>query len=333
LILVAAGTIAMSVVATLAWVDATEPNEEEVNDAASSLAVVPEAFDDPRSVSLTLDRTQSEPIRASAAGIITSFDCTTGGSWTSGTAPLAIDGTPRLLLYTEVPLWRDLFGGERGADVDALQRSLSSLGFATDTTGVFDFATREALSDLYASVGVERLGQLNRELVMWAPSPEIGIASCTAGLGLTVPQGAPVLERPPILTVVRLSSVPEGLVPGGRIVQFGTVTAPVTDDGQILDPTVLDKIRSDPAVTATAASAEPIPLGATYRLAEPIEVVAVPPSSLTNIAGSAACITSGGESFTVEILASLLGSTLVRPTGADLPEEVDVPGNAQVPCG
>lgn len=332
-ILVIAGTIALSVVATLAWVGATEPNDEELSNASSSLAVVPEAFDDPRSVSLTLERTPAEPIRASATGIITSVDCTPGESWTSGTTPLAINGTPRLLLHTDVPLWRDLFGGERGADVDALQRSLTSLGFPTDTIGVFDAPTREALSNLYASVGIGRSGQLNRELVMWAPSPEIEIDSCEAGLGSTIDQGAPVLTRPPVLTAVRLSNVPDGLVAGDRVVQLGTVTAPVADGGEILDPVALSEIGADPTVVAIATSTEPVPLGATYRLAEPIDVVAVPPSSLTSIAGSTACVTSDGESFAVEILASLLGSSLVRSSGPDLPEVVDVPGNAQVPCG
>ena len=67
-----------------------------------------------------------------------------------------------------------------------------------------------------------------------------------------------------------------------------------------------------------------------YILAEPIEVLAVPPAALATEGGTTGCLTFAGADHEVAIVASRLGLLFVRlPEGTAPPTEVTRPATAR----
>lgn len=64
-----------------------------------------------------------------------------------------VSGKPYFLLPGPLPLYRDLFQGDEGDDVLALQRALKQVGYLSTESGHMDSATMEAASSLFESEG------------------------------------------------------------------------------------------------------------------------------------------------------------------------------------
>ncbi|WDN52917.1 hypothetical protein [Streptomyces clavuligerus] len=75
----------------------------------------------------------------------------------AGRALLEYSGRPVFALPGAIPAYRDLSPGDRGKDVDQLQRALRSLGHGTgaDAAGRFGSGTAGALGKLYRAMGYE----------------------------------------------------------------------------------------------------------------------------------------------------------------------------------
>ena len=91
-----------------------------------------------------------------AAAVFTAVHVTTGMQVGAGTHLAEISGRPLLALPLPFPLYRDIRPGDTGADVEAVQDVLTSVGRLGDHDhGTFDRATRGAIDGLYDDAGVE----------------------------------------------------------------------------------------------------------------------------------------------------------------------------------
>lgn len=79
-----------------------------------------------------------------------------GAEFGQGAVILRISGRPVFLFAGEVPSFRDLGPGVRGADVLQLESGLAEAGFDPgELDGIFDTATERAVVELYAAAGFE----------------------------------------------------------------------------------------------------------------------------------------------------------------------------------
>ncbi|MGB6454188.1 MAG: efflux RND transporter periplasmic adaptor subunit [Streptosporangiaceae bacterium] len=120
-----------------------------------------------------------------------------------------VSGTPVVLLYGNVPAYRDLSEGMTGADVTELNTDLVSLGYATATAlgarsgwDYFSGETAYALGLLQAHVGLSVTGNLPLGQAVVLPG-EIQIT----GLGTGVVPGAPATSGAVVLTGTSLTPV------------------------------------------------------------------------------------------------------------------------------
>ncbi|OFI39419.1 hypothetical protein BIU82_13895 [Arthrobacter sp. SW1] len=76
-----------------------------------------------------------------------------GDTVTPGELLAVVSDRPLLVLPASVPLYRDLFLGDTGSDVTALQHALTDLGYSSNISGTFDASTQAALEAWYEAVG------------------------------------------------------------------------------------------------------------------------------------------------------------------------------------
>lgn len=267
------------------------------------------------------------------SGTVTSTACSPGGVISSGMSPVMVDDRPLLALSTGTPMWRDVAIGSRGEDVRALQRELVRLGLAVEVNGSYDRATAAAMQSLREAIGVvrPRTGTLRASLV-WIPAPQVVVESCEMAVGAAVSAGEVFATTEGTLQSIRVD-LPSGLVEGDRVAQFEDVSTALPaprPDGltMITDPAFLQAVSTSPAyaLIQSKASTEVDSLPLTVSLTEPETLLAVPPFALTSILGSDACLQFEGAVHRVTIIASRLGSTLVRlPDDVTPPLEVDLP--------
>lgn len=142
----------------------------------------------------------------------------------------ALDGEPVLLMYGEVPAYRELAEGvDDGADVEQLEGNLAALGYEPGTVdGEFTSTTASAVGAWQEDVGLEATGELELGRVAFLPGPRRVIA-VEATLGEAIGSGGvPVLKTSSTRRVVSVELDPdrqsvarrgqrvEVLLPGGE---------------------------------------------------------------------------------------------------------------------
>ena len=104
-----------------------------------------------------------------ASGVITALPAP-GVIVEKGEAIYSVNGEPVTLWAGEMPFWRDLGSGDRGADVTQLQDNLAALGYFTGTpNGVFGAATTAAVRAWQRGLGVEDTGRFAVASVVVVP--------------------------------------------------------------------------------------------------------------------------------------------------------------------
>jgi len=311
IVLVAGAFIPLAFLAGILVSPDSVPNELLPPESPARIELVHSPFDDSRTVELDLIQSEERAVLSPTSGILTHIDCSTNGSWNSGTAPLSIDGSPILVLFTEIPLWRDLVGGERGDDVGSLQKELSRLGQSVEHTSLYDRQTRRAVERVFESVGRVKTQSVMRTTYAWLPSPQVLVSSCLGELGGAVGPGIEVAAIAPSLLRVTPKTIPTDLIEGDREIQFQGESYPSDGLGGISDPLLLARLESSPVITQARFSGTTIPIKASFSLSVPIEAYLAPPSSIVNIRNSVGCVFSEDEGFPVQILSSTLGRTLL----------------------
>ncbi|MFG2341713.1 peptidoglycan-binding protein [Streptomyces yangpuensis] len=94
-----------------------------------------------------------QPQGASRA-VVTGLPAAMGKTLKAGAVVAEVSGRPVLLLPGRFPAYRDLKAGDKGPDVQQLQRALQPL-YGTAVNGTYGPATVEAVRKLYAAAGYE----------------------------------------------------------------------------------------------------------------------------------------------------------------------------------
>lgn len=108
-----------------------------------------------------------------------------------GEALYWVDAKPAVvLLYGSVPAYRDLTAGTEGADVEQLEKNLSSLGYDGFTVDdQFTSATADAVREWQDDLGLAETGTVDRNRVMYAVGP-VRVQALAAAVGDLIQPGA-----------------------------------------------------------------------------------------------------------------------------------------------
>lgn len=287
--------------------------------APSTVPVTTREFTDTRSLTLTIPPASPHELTSPVAGRITALQAATGTPITSGSIPCEIDGLPLLALALSTPLYQDVVDGATGPDIGALNAELARLGYAApaDSQRV-TASTRAALA---SAMGVNDgaggvPSRIEASHVLWIPAPTVTPSSVPVRLGDSVDTSTVLLALEDSRDALRLS-VPPDAYPADHVITLGDTDYPVPTDGVITDPTLTVTILSSREYTAFIRSAPssdgPVQLPVSWKLAAPITVTVVPPSSVIGDATNA-CVFASGTPIPVSIVSSQLGRTYVLPT-------------------
>jgi hypothetical protein len=291
-------------------------------DRVDVVEVTARDFLDERKVEASAELAPEWKALAPLSGVVRRADCEVGAAISSGEAPFVVDDRPVVLLRLSTPPWRDISPGARGADVTALQKELRKLGYKdVPKDGYLGTQTSAAVRALWESVGGDaKQNWVPLDQVVWLPERSVIPGSCPWRIGDKLDAGDALFATGGGLAALTVS-VPSDAVAGARVAVLGETMAPVGEDGLVDDPAFLAEYAEtgafadfldDPAGSLTAA----------VRLAEPLEVVAVPPSALYGLDGGEGCVVDESGPLRVQVVASQLGETFV--SGAQLPKRVVV---------
>ncbi|MET9692845.1 peptidoglycan-binding domain-containing protein [Streptomyces sp. NPDC006514] len=92
--------------------------------------------------------------QGTSRAVVTALPAAAGKSLKAGAVVAEVSGRPVLLLPGRFPAYRDLKAGDKGPDVQQLQRALQPL-YGTAVNGTYGPATVEAVRKLYVAAGYE----------------------------------------------------------------------------------------------------------------------------------------------------------------------------------
>jgi peptidoglycan hydrolase-like protein with peptidoglycan-binding domain len=227
--IVAGAALAVAVLATLAIVVATSAggSSHPVSDDPPATATV-ERGRLAMQVSATGTLTYASQADGSpysvvnqATGVVTGLPGV-GEVIKCGQAIYRVHGRPVALLCGSTPLYRSLSEGLKGWDVKELNRNLVNLGYAdasvVDPSGYFGSATRSALKNLKADLGLAPTGSLEPDQAVALPGP-LRISSVSVPLGTPAQPGATIAQATSTARRVEVDLEPseaEGVKVGDR---------------------------------------------------------------------------------------------------------------------
>ena len=304
--------LALGVSIGLVLVPPPPPAEMASSGQPTSVPVGTQAFADDRPVDATFRLGDATPLLVQTTGTVTgSIDPAT--VLASGSVALSVDLRPVVALHTDVPLFRDLTVGDRGADVAALNQELSRLGRAQSSSDEYSSATAQAWESLERDSGISPVtAGLSRADILWLPDTTAVLQTWSATPGTSVTAGGAVGEVRPRLLGVDLSLADgQSLVDGPRVLTLLGLSTPVDDLTAPLPGDFLGQIEATPDFAQLLANAAPCKASGELVLQTPLTVVRVPPSAVFGVDGRQACLQSGNQALPVTIVGSGLGATLV----------------------
>lgn len=216
-----------------------------------------------------------------------------------GQALVDVSGRPVIALDLRFPLYRDLHPGDTGADVEAVQQSLKSLGlYPGAVDGDFGAGTSAALSRMYVLAGVETpptdpalreaaeaaqlaLDEGSRQSLRTGPSSPQGDVAAE-------PSGAEVTADTPDLTKLRglrdeASTAAGAWLPWAEIVDVpasGAQVVSIQPEGTVLpdETPVAATLRAGAPVVAARAT---VPEIATLALGAPVTLTSATDNAVT----------------------------------------------------
>ncbi|HEY7583066.1 MAG TPA: peptidoglycan-binding domain-containing protein [Acidimicrobiia bacterium] len=301
---------------TFWWGLSDAPPEVTPPPAVTAVPVVIESYDGTRPATATVGLAPAETLEAPTDGRITASSCEPGRRLASGEPLVSVDGQPIVALATEVPMWRDLSRGTKGADVQALQSELERLGFELTVTGSFDSETQAAVRAFNSAVGRGEATDIPVNSLIWLPSPSWDIETCETRVGDYVTATSVLAAGPLAIDTFQLEAeLPDALL--GRSWTFRAFGKAIDLDADLqpsderATQTVSDVIEASGSADSTAT------LDGTTSLTEPIEVVIVPPAAvIIGSEGGSSCLrlAESGETIEVAVVDSALGRTMLIPS-------------------
>ena len=255
-----------------------------------------------------------------------------------------VDGQPIVLLYGSTPAYRSLAQGAdasnvTGKDVQQLNRDLVALGYASSSdvdpsSDEFSWATKAAIKELQASLGVKQTGRLDLGQVVFLPTAA-RVTSVPATIGS--PAGGTILKATSTTRQVTVNldaaqqsqikvgdtvtiTLPNGRTTPGRVRSVGKVaTTPAT--GSDSTPTV--EVDIAPTDAAATGSLDKAPVQVAIITDTARNALVVPINALLALAGggyAVEVVRGDGLHHLVPVSTGLFDDAagLVQVTGAGL---------------
>jgi len=207
------------------------------------------------SVVVPLSSSSSSPAGGAGPGTITWLP-RVGKTVYQGQRIYAVSGTPVVVLYGNVPAYRDLSVGMTGADVRQLNTGLVKLGYATPAAlgprpgwNYYSAETAYAVGQLQTKLGLPETGTLSLGEAAFLPGPALVTGWGTSSVvGSPAPPGTVVLtasSTTPVITIgldagqqseVKLGdpvsiTLPDGTITPGMISQIRRVASSPSSAG------------------------------------------------------------------------------------------------------
>lgn len=252
-------------------------------------------------VSATLGYAGSFSVINQAQGTYTSLPAV-GQVITQGQVAYRVDGSPVVLLYGQVPAYRQLSEGTAGADVRQLNDDLVALGYATSaelsSSGYFSWETAAAVAELQARLGVAETGILSPGQAVFQPSA-VRVTAVPATLGGPASPGSAALtgtsttrqvtvgldaaEQSDVRAGDRVAiTLPDLQTTPGVITAVGTVATSSSPDQDGAEPPQAATIPVDVTMLdpAAAGGLDQAPVQVSITAASVRNVLAVPVTAL-----------------------------------------------------
>lgn len=316
------------------------PSQDQVGSTPTLVKVGSLEFDDPQTVSVTVTEPRTRQALLQGSGMVTADRCQPESEVRSGDVAASVNGRPLVALATKTPLWRDLHVGDRGNDVRQVADELARLGYLNDAdrSDTLNWAISEAMQQLLSERGRARRGgdpAVPLEALVWLPSRKAAVLTCETDPGKRVEPGAVWATLAGLGATVRVADLPEDAAAGRRTLVIDEVRVPLDENDQVDAAGAIAILESD-RVRAWRDAGSNGEITGTLELAEPISAGVVPPAAVFAPSSDTPCLVDeSGIPTPIEVLASQLGSTLVRPGSADhqLPQRVQLDIDGTGTCG
>ncbi|WP_144119843.1 peptidoglycan-binding protein [Catellatospora sichuanensis] len=251
-----------------------------------------------------------------------------------------IDNSPAVLMYGNVPAYRELKSGDEGADVRQLEQNLKALGYGGFTVDdEFTSSTATAVKKWQDKLGLAETGRVEFGRVVFALG-QVRVESLEATVSAPAQPGSAVLKYTGTVRVVvvqldvadqRLAKVgaavkvelPAGGTADGKVAKAYTV---IEAGGQGEEATTKLEAVVSLADQKAVAGFNQAAVDVTFTAAERPDVLTVPVSALVALreGGYGVEIVEGGASRYLAVETGLFSGGRVEVSGAGLAEGMTV---------
>jgi hypothetical protein len=325
--------LVVAVVGVGAWAAADESNGEQADSPAAPRTVAEaqiKTLAETEEVKGTLGHPEVGVLSSGRSGTVTWLPVE-GDLVDRGGVLFRVDGSPVVLLFGDVPLYRQLaIGVSRGEDVRQLEQNLVDLGYADRSLTVddqFTSATASAVRRWQAALGIARTGTVEVGDAVFLPSA-VRVGEHAVSKGARVEPGATVADLRADRKVVTVSlearlqqlavpgapvvvTLPDGTEVAGRITSVGRIAT--TPEGEE-DPAIDVLVELDDPAAAGSLDEAPVEVTLTREAGE---VLAVPVTALLALAdgGFAVEVVDGSATRVVTVQTGLFAQGYVEISG------------------
>lgn len=318
----------------------------EVPDALQSgsrstfLPVSERTLDDSRNVALTVELGDPLLLRSGSEGTVTGTAAESGGIVKSGDEVFEVEGHPVVALASLSPLWRNLVKGDKGSDVEGLQKALVELGYALAIDGEVGDYTLRAVADLQgitSAAGIREFESISPGMFLWLPAKSVTVGKVRLAVGQKIAAGDEVIELDRSIRSISVAQVPSDVIDAEHVLVFDDKEFTVDKSGKLVDPSSenLALIRQSHVFkewekSSTDGNSQ---LSVPLKLQTEIQAVSVSPSVVYGIEGNTGCVSDGQRSYKVKLVGSELGQTYVQfDKDVEVPQALSNEVGAQPSC-
>ncbi|TYB67927.1 HlyD family efflux transporter periplasmic adaptor subunit [Nonomuraea sp. PA05] len=264
-----------------------------------------------------------------------------GATITRGKSLYRVDNKPVMLLYGDVPAYRDLKIGVEGKDVENLERNLSKLGydgFTVDDEYTYD--TYEAVQEWQEDRGLEETGVVELGRVVFAPG-KVRVESLETEEGQPAQPGQKVLTYTGTAKVITVQleaedqrmakkgakvevTLPDGKTANGKVTEVATVIVP--GESQNADPETRVEALVSIGSAKAAKGLDKASVDVTFTASQRKNVLTVPVAALVALqeGGFGLEVIEGGASRYIAVKTGLFAGGRVEVSGDGLTEGMTV---------
>ncbi|MFC5824386.1 peptidoglycan-binding protein [Nonomuraea insulae] len=263
-----------------------------------------------------------------------------GATITRGKSLFRVDNKPVMLLYGDVPAYRDLKIGVEGKDVENLERNLSKLGYDGFTVDdEFTYDTYEAVKEWQEDRGLDETGVVELGRVVFAPG-KVRVESLDSEKGSPAQPGQKILTYTGTSKVITVQleaedqrmakkgakvkvTLPDGKSVNGKVTEVATVIVP--GDGQSEPETRVEALVSI-GNAKSAKELDKASVDVTFTASQRKNVLTVPVAALVALqeGGYGLEVIEGGKSRYIGVETGLFAGGRVQVSGGGLTEGMTV---------